>query len=103
MMESDLSFGPTILQVTRATIFSEYSMQPTEKSGAILSTGIPLSGIWHDEKAVTAFAGPKNAASHVNIYPACSTVQPTSNSSLAGQGTPASLRHCHGRAFGAIM
>ena len=99
----DLSLGPTILQVTRATMFSEYSMQPTEKSGAIRSTGIPLSGIWHDENAVTWFAGPKKAASHVKMYPACSNVHPTSNSSLAGQGTPASLRHSQGAAFADII
>ena len=38
-------------------------------------------------------AGPKNAASHVRQYPACSRVQPVSNSSFAGQGAPDALTH----------
>src|ERR1700719_3920774 len=100
---SDLFWGPTRPQVTLATMFSEYSIQPTLKSGAIFFTAMPLSGSWHEAKAVTLFAGPKNAASHVNTYPACSNVQPTSNSSWAGQRTPASLRHRHGASFGAII
>src|SRR5262250_2120681 len=45
---SDLSLGAAKLQVTRATAPPGYSMHPTVKSGAIVSTAMPLSLIRHD-------------------------------------------------------
>ena len=72
MIVSDLSVGATMPHVTRATTPPGYSMHPTMKSGAMVSTAMPLSGMRQVANALTFVAGPKNAASHVRMYPECS-------------------------------
>src|SRR5438045_1732572 len=57
-------FGSAMmLQVRRATMPVRNFKHATEKSGAMTSraTSVLLSGIWHDENAVTDSTGPKQA------------------------------------------